>query len=411
MSNSLVLQPTQEKRRSRITKTDIVTSPSLRVSVIHSEKADVERSIEQLARAHYRVTAELVLTLEQFMSLTAAMEGETIADLIRKGATDCDRIENMRELPASVLNIRGGTRPNGQRAQIEDSSQPSIVPYRDSIENPHGTCRCTTKGKLVNVNQGLVKMLGCDSKDEILPADLTREIIRDPFKRQQLLGNLGPDSPTDALEVVWKRKDGSALKARLRGREVIGTNGRLRGYGIVAEDITKQREQERNLREQAEKDSLTGLDNDQSLMAALDCEIRRTKRTRREFSLLLFALDDLKKVNERYGPAVGNRALCRLAGALSTGRRRIDMAARLDGDKFALVLAETPFESAQLVADRICHVLANDGQEPKLSVSVGLASYPKDGEETETLFAAAEQVLREMKEKTHRLDQALLVEA
>jgi len=146
-------------------------------------------------------------------------------------------------------------------------------------------------------------------------------------------------------------------------------------------------------------------------MAALDCEIRRTKRTRREFSLLLFALDDLKKVNERYGPAVGNRALCRLAGALSTGRRRIDMAARLDGDKFALVLAETPFESAQLVADRICHVLANDGQEPKLSVSVGLATYPKDGEETETLFAAAEQVLREMKEKTHRLDQALLVEA
>ena len=109
MSNSLVLQPTQEKRRSRVTKTDIVTSPSLRVSVIHSEKADVERSIEQLARAHYRVTAELVLTLEQFMSLTAAMEGETIADLIRKGATDCDRIENMRELPASVLNIRGGT--------------------------------------------------------------------------------------------------------------------------------------------------------------------------------------------------------------------------------------------------------------------------------------------------------------
>ena len=139
----------------------------------------------------------------------------------------------------------------------------------------------------MNVNQGLVKMLGCDSKDEILPADLTREIIRDPFKRQQLLGNLGPDSPTDALEVVWKRKDGSALKARLRGREVIGTNGRLRGYAIVAEDITKQREQERNLREQAEKDCSTGLDNDQSLMAALDCEKKDQAQPERVFPAAL----------------------------------------------------------------------------------------------------------------------------
>src|ERR1700677_4821194 len=410
MPNSTLLQPTQGKRRSRITKTDIVTSPSLRLSVIHKEKVDVQRSMEELARAHYRVTAELVLSLEQFLALTAAMQGETVAELILKGATDCDRIDNMGKLPASVLNIRDGRRLNGQR-QFEDGLHPSAVANRDATENPQGTCRCTTKGKLITVNRGLVKMLGCDSKEEILPADLTREIIGDPFKRQQLLGNLGPDSPTDALEVVWKRKDGSALKARLRGREVIGTNGRLRGYAIVAEDITHQREVERNLREQAEKDALTGLDNDESLMTALDCEIRRTKRTRREFSLLLCALDDLKKINEHYGPAVGNKALCRLASALSTGRRRIDISARLDGDKFALVLAETPFESAQLVAERICQMLTNDGEEPRLSVSMGLASYPKDGEDAETLFAVAERVLHAMKEKAHGLDKAPLVEA
>jgi diguanylate cyclase (GGDEF)-like protein/PAS domain S-box-containing protein len=366
--------------------------------------------MEELARAHYRVTAELVLSLEQFLALTAAMQGETVAELILKGATDCDRIDNMGKLPASVLNIRDGRRLNGQR-HFEDGLHPSAVANRDATENPQGTCRCTTKGKLITVNRGLVKMLGCDSKEEILPADLTREIIGDPFKRQQLLGNLGPDSPTDALEVVWKRKDGSALKARLRGREVIGTNGRLRGYAIVAEDITHQREVERSLREQAEKDALTGLDNDESLMTALDCEIRRTKRTRREFSLLLCALDDLKKINEHYGPAVGNKALCRLASALSTGRRRIDISARLDGDKFALVLAETPFESAQLVAERICQMLTNDGEEPRLSVSIGLASYPKDGEDAETLFAVAERVLHAMKEKAHGLDKAPLVEA
>ena len=107
----------------------------------------------------------------------------------------------------------------------------------------------------MDVNQALVKMLGCTSKEEALLADLTREIIRDPFKRQQLLGNPGLASRTDTLEVVWKRKDGTALKATLSGREVIGANGRVRGYAIIAEDVTKQRELEQHLRQQGAKDS------------------------------------------------------------------------------------------------------------------------------------------------------------
>jgi diguanylate cyclase (GGDEF)-like protein/PAS domain S-box-containing protein len=405
-----MVETTPQKRRSRLVKTDIVESPSLRVSVIHTDKVDVERSLEELTQAHYLVTAELVLNLEQFMSLTAAMQQETVAELIQKGATDLDRIDDAGHLLASVLNTGSGKRSNGLRGRAGDNEQLSIAPSGALIGNPHGTFRCTTKGKVVDVNQGLVKMLGCTSKDEILPADLTGEIIRDPFKRQQLLGNLGPESPNDTLEVIWKRKDGSALKAKLRGREVIGTNGRLRGYAIVAEDVTKQRELEQHLRQQAEKDSLTGLDNHRSLLTALDCEIRRTKRTRREFTLLLFALDDLKKVNQLYGPGVGNKALRRLAGALSTGRRRIDMAARLNDDKFALLLAETPSESAHLVSQRIFQVLAEDGLDPKLSVSVGLASFPTDGEDTETLFAAAESMLYRMKAKVHGLDQASSLE-
>jgi hypothetical protein len=64
-------------------------------------------------------------------------------------------------------------------------------------------------------------------------ANLTSGIIRDPFKRQQLLGSSGQIERSDALEMDWKRKDGTLLKVRLSGREVIGANGtavRLRDY-------------------------------------------------------------------------------------------------------------------------------------------------------------------------------------
>ena len=72
------------------------------------------------------------------------------------------------------------------------------------------------------------------------------------------------------------------------------------------------------------------------------------------------------------------------------GRRRIDTAARLHGDRFALVLPETPSEPAHLVSERTSRqTLSDDGRAPKLSVSVGVATYPKDGEEAAILLAAA----------------------
>jgi diguanylate cyclase (GGDEF)-like protein len=134
---------------------------------------------------------------------------------------------------------------------------------------------------------------------------------------------------------------------------------------------------------------------------ALDCEIKRSKRTGREFGLLLFDLDDLKKINDRYGHLIGSRALCRLADVLSLGCRDIDTAARYGGDEFGFVLPETCSESATLVARRICNTFASDYEDLKLSGSVSVANYPKDGETIETLLAAADAALYEMKARAH----------
>ena len=163
--------------------------------------------------------------------------------------------------------------------------------------------------------------------------------------------------------------------------------------------MTKQREIEDELRQQAARDPLTGLANYRSLLGVLASEISRFKRTGREFALLLLDLDRLKQINDRYGHLTGSEALCRLADVLAAGCRNIDTAARFGGDEFAVVLPETGVESAKSVAQRLCDDLANDDRGPALSVSAGVAIYPTDGETVETLLLAADKALYEKKSR------------
>ncbi|MGB9403715.1 MAG: diguanylate cyclase [Candidatus Acidiferrales bacterium] len=335
--------------------------------------------------------------------LTDTIQPEAVAELINNGAADCIQMENIGHLPVVIRRVLSEEKVREQRDRAEEKLRHSEAHYRALVGNlTYGMCHCTLEGKLLDVNQALVTMLGCTTKEELVAANLMSEIIRDPSKRQQLLGNSGQADQSNTLEIDWKRKDDTPLKVRLSGREVIGSNGRAGGYEIIAEDVTKQRELEDHLRRQAAKDSLTGLANYRSLVDALDSEIKRSKRTGREFALLLFDLDDLKKINDHYGHLVGSHALCQLADALSMGCRDIDTAARFGGDEFALVLPETCSESADLVSRRICDSFADDCQDPKLSVSVGVAIYPKDGEAIESLLAAADVALYAMKARVHR---------
>ena len=151
------------------------------------------------------------------------------------------------------------------------------------------------------------------------------------------------------------------------------------------------------MREQAATDSLTGLANYRHLAETVDTEIKRSERTAREFALLFLDLDGLKQINDRFGHLVGSHALCRLADVLCICSRKIDTPARFGGDEFALVLPETGQVAANLVARRIGRRLANDSKEPKLSVSIGVAIYPKDGEKLDFLLGAADLALYSMK--------------
>jgi diguanylate cyclase (GGDEF)-like protein len=241
-------------------------------------------------------------------------------------------------------------------------------------------------------------MLGYPSREELLLVNLATDILCDSSKRAQLLGHSVEQNGAGPLEIEWKRKNGTTIKVRLSGREV-SSEGEMASYEIIVEDVTQQRKLEDQLRQQAATDPLTGLANYRHLVETVDLEIKRSERTAREFALLFLDLDGLKRINDRFGHLVGSQALCRLADVLCICSRKIDTPARFGGDEFALVLPETGRVPANLVARRVCHSLANDGREPKLSVSIGVATYPKDGEKVDFLLGAADAALYSMKAK------------
>jgi len=156
------------------------------------------------------------------------------------------------------------------------------------------------------------------------------------------------------------------------------------------------------VRHRAISDSLTGLANYRRFIDSLQAELERSGRTNRPFSVLLMDLDKLKEINDRYGHETGTRAICRVAEVLRQHSRAIDTAARYGGDEFSLLLPETGEDSARRVASRIKRHLENSTEEPKLTVSIGVATHPPSGTSVQHLLESADQELYAQKAGRNR---------
>ncbi len=330
--------------------------------------------------------------------LVAGMAGESFAELAAEGAFEYVQREHIAHLPMAVRRALKEKKLRSDLAEAEKALRHSQSLYRALVENPaYGICRCDAAGKLLDVNQAFLTMLGYDSSEELLAANCQSELSLDLGLRMSIAGVSPDPARGEPIEVEWKRKNGTILKARLSGRDAFDEHGNFNGCEIIAVDITEQRRIEAQLRLQASTDSLTGLANHGRLLDVLHAEVSRSRRTGREFSIVLFDLDGLKNINDQFGHLAGNRALCRLAQILKDCCRSIDTAARHGGDEFAVVLPETSAAAAALVAHRIFELLEAEDEQPHVSVSVGIASFPDHADGIGALLQIADQALYAMK--------------
>ncbi len=165
----------------------------------------------------------------------------------------------------------------------------------------------------------------------------------------------------------------------------------------VALDITDRKRSEEQVLYQATHDALTGLANYREFVETLEREVKRADRAHHSFAVMLLDLDGLKQINDRNGHLAGNRALKRLANAMREHCRAVDIAARYGGDEFALVLIDADPAMAEQVAERIQECLRREREDPQVSASIGIASYPADGRTGQQLLETADQRLYQQK--------------
>jgi len=412
-------------------------SRPLRALFVHRDADAIDACVQELEKAQFTVSCDCVLNLAQcgqqlrsksydviiveytpwhgkgsqvlqllhqplqemaVIFLTPGLLSASIGEFTAEGSFEYVEQEHIAHLPMVVRRALNHKETREELAQAKKALQHSQSLYRALEDNPtYGIYRCDAEGKLLDANQTLVTLLGYVSKELLLAANQESEIIPNFRDVSLSAGRIPETKRIEPVEMEWKRKDGTKLKARLSGRGVYDDHGNFAGHEIIVVDVTEQRTLEDQLRHQALSDSLTGLGNHRRLFEVLHAEICRTKRTGREFSLLLLDLDGLKWINDQFGHQVGSRALCRLAEIVADCCRSVDTAARHGGDEFALVLPETGATAAALVGQRICDLLAKDTEKPPLSVSIGVAGFPQDADTIGTLLYAADRALYAMK--------------
>jgi len=158
-------------------------------------------------------------------------------------------------------------------------------------------------------------------------------------------------------------------------------------------------------KERAFIDDVTEVFNARYLFQAAEREIQRAERYGTEVSVLFLDLDRFKLVNDRFGHLVGSQALRQLSQVLRDCIRQVDTLARYGGDEFTILLVDTNLESALAISERIRSTVAGTLFEAgadspfHLTLSVGVATYPRHGLERDGLLDVADKAMYRAKSR------------
>lgn len=192
---------------------------------------------------------------------------------------------------------------------------------------------------------------------------------------------------------------GSAMISPLPEKGILEGDEPDTAYCMILRDISDHRAASEAARNAAFNDQLTGVSNRRAFFDAAELELERRRQSPRATSLVVFDVDHLTVINERFGNAAGDQVLREVAALLRTTFREVDVVARMGGKEFAVLLPSTDLDGAFAVAERVRALVAVqpaalDGKLINYTVSAGVSEMDEQATDLTALMARAEQAMR-----------------
>ncbi len=204
------------------------------------------------------------------------------------------------------------------------------------------------------------------------------------------------------INVMGLKKDGSEMPLELSLSSWKTSEGIF--FTAIGRDVTERKLAEDRLEFMATHDILTGLPNRTLFLDRLSHAIAQASRNRSMLAVVLLDLDGFKHINDTWGHARGDQVLQVIGSRLENTLRKSDTIARLGGDEFTVIIENVNhIDDVSIIAEKISSALSVpieiDGQEHRVTASIGISLYPKDGEDHENLLMKADMAMYFIKER------------
>ncbi|HEX5276233.1 MAG TPA: GGDEF domain-containing protein [Fluviicoccus sp.] len=254
-------------------------------------------------------------------------------------------------------------------------------------------------GRYLYANRALGELLECD------PGTLTGLRDEDIFPREASMRFRQLDNQALAMKgkvegmETFRLGDGADHHYWSVKIPLFNDRGEIYALLGMSTDITARKHMEDELLRLATTDDLTRLSNRRHFLEQAESTLSRSRRYAEPLALLMCDIDFFKNINDTFGHAVGDQALCRVADIIRSTLRDTDLAGRIGGEEFAILLVQTSLENAHEVADRLrqaieaCPIILDDGHPISLTISIGIATPVYPMETLATLLQHADQAL------------------
>jgi diguanylate cyclase (GGDEF)-like protein/PAS domain S-box-containing protein len=310
-----------------------------------------------------------------------------------------DALQALARQGAADFEARLANRP----APSEAASASTEIRFRPFVEEAAVGLCLIQDGRYRYVNPKLAAIFGY-SPEELLGLESTLDLVvaeDRPAVRDDIWKLLEGKLPTVHYTFTAVRKDEERihLEAYATATEF---EGRPAVLGTLL-DITDRKRAEARIVEQAYKDPLTNLSNRVRFMERLRQQLAEARRQNRRFAIVYLDLDRFKIINDTWGHCAGDIFLQSLALRLRRRVREVDTVARVGGDQFVILMADIrQTENLSTIAQKVLAIVARpvdvEGKMLEVTASIGIASFPEDGDDPEILLQNADTAMSRAKE-------------